>query len=83
MDKCVSVPGSIIKSREDQKMGKKYILMKMQKPRKLYLDDVLSVHSFQKRKTPKLPPYEDRDLSDTDPQSPQSAPLVETVANLS
>ena len=47
-------------------MGKKYIVMKAQKMRKLYIDDVLKVHIFERKKTPKVPSYHQHDLTDSE-----------------
>ena len=47
-------------------MAKKYIVLKARTLRKLYIVDILKVHSIEKRKTPKVPSYEDHETIDSD-----------------
>lgn len=42
-------------------MSKKFITLKCRSSRRLYLDDISKVYTFEKRKTPKLPRFYDSD----------------------
>lgn len=50
-------------------MSKKFITLKCRSMRKLYLEDIAKVYTYEKKKTPKLPQYCNSD-SDT-----QATPL--------
>jgi hypothetical protein len=45
-------------------MAKKFITLKCKTNRRLFLDDILKVYTFERKKTPKLPILHDTD-SDT------------------
>jgi hypothetical protein len=45
-------------------MAKKFITLKCRKNHRLFLDDILKVYTFDRKKTPKLPILHDTD-SDT------------------
>lgn len=47
-------------------MAKKYIVLKARTLRRLYIVDILKVHSIEKRKTPKVPSYEDHETIESD-----------------
>ena len=47
-------------------MAKKYIVLKARTLRKLYIVDILKVHSMEKRRTPKVPSYEDHETIESD-----------------